>query len=176
MAMKSFTVSLSVAVFALALPGLTRAGEKLDADGKFIQEATSGGMLEVKLGQMAGERAESSEVKAFAARMVADHTKTNNELRALAQKNGIKLPQSLNAKHQATLDKLKDLRGAAFDRAYMTHMVKDHEEDVTEFTKESKNAEREQVRALATKALPVLQEHLRMAREIASKLENSSKR
>jgi len=57
------------------------------------------------------------------------------------------------------------LQGAAFDRAYMDAMVKDHETDVREFQTESKSGSDPEIKAWAAKTLPTLEEHLRVARE-----------
>src|SRR2546423_1365545 len=139
MIMKQFVTAL---VLGLAVVGFARADDKKDAgdDAKFIQEAASGGMLEVKLGELAKERAASSEVRKFAERMVTDHSKANKELTSVADKIGVKVSKDLSKKDQEVYDKLKELKGADFDKAYINHMVKDHEMDVEHFTKCSKDA------------------------------------
>jgi putative membrane protein len=172
--MKSLLATLTLAL--LGLVSYARADEKTEDDAKFLQEAVSGGLLEIKLGELATERAANAEVKRFGERMVTDHTKANKDLFDLADKNGVKLNKTLTKKQQGTFDQLKALRGAEFDTAYMKHMVKDHEEDVAEFTRESKNAKSEQVRALTAKTLPTLQEHLRLARAFAPKVNALEKR
>ena len=78
-------------------------------------------------------------------------------------------------KHQEAYDKMMSLRGAEFDRAYMRHQVKDHEEDVAEFNKESKSAQDADVKACAAKMLPTLKEHLEMARKVAAKTNSLDK-
>src|SRR6185312_1533412 len=99
-------------------------------DKKFAMEAAMGGMAEVKKGQLAVEKASNPDVKAFGQKMVDDHTKANEELKEVASKESIDLPTSLDAKQQAMVDKLSKLSGAAFDKAYMKDMVKDHDTDV----------------------------------------------
>src|SRR5579885_1631540 len=69
--------------------------------------------------------ASSSDVKALGERMVTDHTKANDQLKQIATSKGITLPTSLNAKDQATYDRLSKLNGAEFDAAYMKDMVAD---------------------------------------------------
>jgi putative membrane protein len=63
-------------------------------DRKFIMDAAHGGMMEVKLGQMAVDKATNPDVKQFGQRMVDDHSKANSELMALASQKGITLPAS----------------------------------------------------------------------------------
>jgi putative membrane protein len=133
------------------------------ADRQFVMEAAVGGLAEVALGQMAGEKAESDQVKQFGQRMVTDHGKANDELKTLAQNKGMTLPANVDAKHKATQDRLSKLSGAAFDRAYMQEMLNDHRKDVNEFRKESQSGKDPDVKAWAAKTLPTLEEHLQMA-------------
>jgi len=140
-------------------------------DSKFVLEAANGGMMEVKLGELAKERAAASDVRKFGERMVTDHSKANKDLAAVAEKKGIKLPAELDKKHQEMVDKFKDMKGAEFDRAYMKAMVKDHEEDAAAFAQEAKSGTDDDVKAFAAKTLPVIQDHLKMAKEIWAKME-----
>src|SRR3982074_1593333 len=58
-----------------------KAGSKLSAKDKaFMMEAAKGGMAEVTWGQWASQKAQNADVKKFGSRMVADHSKWNNEL------------------------------------------------------------------------------------------------
>src|SRR5436190_5687346 len=107
------------------------------ADQRFVMEAAQGGMAEVELGQLAAQKAASDDVKKFGQRMVDDHTKANDQLKQVASQKSITLPTDIGAKNKAVKDHLEKLSGAAFDKAYMTHMVQDHKKDVAEFQKEA---------------------------------------
>jgi len=130
------------------------------ADEDFVNEAAMGGMAEVELGKLARDKASDAKVKALGARMLADHSKANAELKALAARKNITLPTQLDSKHQATVDRLSKLSGAAFDQAYVSDMLEDHETDVAKFADESKEAKDPDVKAWAAKTLPTLREHL----------------
>ncbi len=67
------------------------------------------------------------------------------------------------------MDKLSKSSGAEFDRQYANAMVKDHKEDVKEFSKEADKGKDPDVRAFASKTLPTLKEHLKMAQDMAGK-------
>jgi putative membrane protein len=140
------------------------------ADMAFVKEAAMGGMAEVELGKLATEKASSADVKQFGQRMVDDHGKAGDELKSLAESKKVTLPAALDAKHQAMRDRLSKLSGSAFDRAYMKEMVADHNKDVAAFMKASKTAADPDLKAWAGKTLPTLQEHQKMAKEIASKV------
>ena len=106
--------------------------------------------------------------------MIDDHTKANDELKTVAQGSNMNLPADIDAKHQAKYDKLSKLSGADFDKAYVKDMVMDHQEDVKEFQKESTKGKDEQVKAFATKTLPILQGHLDKIKGIQAKLGSGS--
>src|ERR1700704_372325 len=99
-------------------------------DRKFLNEAADGGMAEVELGKLAMQKASDENVKKFGQRMVDDHSKANDELRELAKRKGVDLPQTPSAKNQNLKRRLAKLNGPNFDKAYMTDMVADHKEDV----------------------------------------------
>ena len=146
-------------------------GAKLSAaDHKFATEAAEGGMAEVQLGQLAVSKASSPDVKNFGQRMIDDHTKANDQLKSWASGEGFTMPTSIGAKNQATYDRLNKLSGAAFDKAYMQDMVRDHETDVKEFEHESQTGGNSALKSFASTTLPTLQEHLRMAKDTEAKL------
>ena len=136
-----------------------------DADHMFVMKVAKGGLAEVQLGQLAADKASSDEVKKFGQRMVTDHNKANDELKTLAQQKNITLPTEVDAKDKATHDRLAKLSGAAFDRAYMQHMVTDHRLVVNEFKKESTMGKDPDVKAWASKTLPTIEEHLKAAQD-----------
>ena len=148
--------------------GGSAANNVNDKDKKFIMEAASGGMMEVQAGQLAATNASSDRVKAFGNMMVQDHTNANNELKALATSKNVMVPDSMMAKHREHVNMLKKKTGKDFDKAYMSMMVMDHNEDVSKFQMESKSASDADVKAFASKTLPVLRTHLDSAKAINS--------
>jgi putative membrane protein len=139
------------------------ASAKSNPDHGFVEKAAMGGMVEVELGNLAQQKAASDEVKQFGKRMVDDHSKANDELKQIAASKDITLPTALDRKHQGDVDKLAKLSGAKFDKAYMSHMVDDHKHDVSDFRKESQSGKDADVKGFASKTLPTLEEHLKLA-------------
>lgn len=144
--------------------GGTASSALSDDDNKFLMEAASGGMMEVELGQLAQQKAQNAKVKEFGSMMVTDHTKANNELKDLAQQKGATLPTMMKDEHQKHVKELSEKTGADFDKAYMDMMVDDHKEDVDKFEKCAKDAKDADLKAFATKTLPVLAKHLEVAK------------
>jgi putative membrane protein len=133
-------------------------------------KAAQGGMAEVALGQMAASQGTSPDVKNFGNRMVADHGKANDELKQLATNKGMSLPADTDKEHKDAADKLSKATGKDFDKQYIANMVKDHENDVKEFEKASKDAKDPDLKQWATNTLPTLQDHLKMAKAAQSAL------
>jgi len=140
-----------------------------------MKEAAIGGMAEVELGRLASEKAASDEVKQFGQRMVTDHGKANTELKMLAEKKHVTLPTALDSKHKQTVEKLSRLSGAAFDRAYMDEMRKDHRKDVSAFQQQSMSGSDPEVKSWAAATLPTLQEHMQMAERTHNAVGTSGK-
>jgi putative membrane protein len=134
--------------------------------GNFATEAAGGGMMEVTLGQTAQQQGMSQRVKDYGAMMVADHTKANNELKAIAGAKNFTLPSALPEKHQHHVDDLSKKQGKDFDEAYIKMMVSDHEKDIKEFQKAAKSAADTTVKSFAARTLPTLKKHLDSARAI----------
>jgi len=145
------------------------------ADVTFAKQAAMDGMAEVDLGKLASEKASNSDVKQFGQRMVDDHGKANDELKSWASSNNVTLPTEVNAQQKAMHDKLAKMSGDAFDKAYASHMVADHAKAVASFQHASKTASNADLKAWATKTLPTLQEHHKMARDINAKVGTASK-
>jgi putative membrane protein len=138
-------------------------------DHAFMTEAASGGLMEVELGKYAAQHAASDRVKRFGQTMVDDHSKANDELKQVAAQKDVELPAKMNKEHRATADRLMNMKGAEFDRAYMKTMVEDHEHDVAKFRTESKSAQDPDVKSFAAKTLPTLEHHLEMAKEVSAR-------
>ncbi|WP_280156240.1 DUF4142 domain-containing protein [Piscinibacter sp. XHJ-5] len=145
------------------------AGKLASADVAFLKQAAQGGLAEVESSKLAVSKASNTQVKGFAQQMVDDHTKANEELKALASAKGVALPTEPSVAQKAKLKLLESADGASFDRRYADSMgVAAHEDTVKLFQKASTSAADPQVKAFATKTLPTLQHHLQMAKDLKS--------
>lgn len=142
-------------------------GEQRPAfDSEFMTKAASGGMLEVQLGQEVAKRATTPEAKQFAQQMVTDHTKANDELKALAAKKNITLPTTLGKDQQKVYDDVLAEKGADLDKKYAEAMLSDHQEDIKEYQEAVTKANDADIKQFAQHTLPVLEMHLGMVQKI----------
>ena len=135
----------------------------------FLIMASSGGLMEVQLGEMAKQNSKSEGVKNFGIMMVKDHNSANSELRDLASRKHVTVPDMMKEEHQKHVNELTPLRGPEFDEKYMKLMTDDHKEDIELFQKASTFDEPE-VKAFAEKTLPILKKHLEAAKKIEKNL------
>lgn len=142
--------------------------DKDDAD--FAVTAANGGMAEVQLAQLAQQKGVSADVKDFAAKMITDHTKANDQLMALAKQKNVTLPAALGNDEQKVMDDLSKKTGKDFDKAYVKAMVEDHDKDVKLFTDEAKDGKDADIKAFAGTTLPTLKMHQTMINAIDKKM------
>jgi putative membrane protein len=147
-------------------------GEQRPAfDSEFMTKAASGGMLEVQLGQQVAQKATTPEAKQFAQQMVTDHTKGNNELKALAAQKNITLPTTLGEDQQKVYDDVLAGKGADLDKKYVSAMLTDHQEDIKEYQGAVTQSSDTDIKAYAQKNLPMLQMHLGMLQKMQPVIE-----
>jgi putative membrane protein len=132
----------------------------------FLIKAADGGMAEVQAGKLGEEKATHNQVKKFAALMVEDHTAANNEIKALASKLNISLPQ---APSEENMKKTADMGGKTakdFDKDFMDMMVSDHKKTIDLFKDASDDNIDADVKAFINNTIPKLEEHLAKADSI----------
>jgi putative membrane protein len=131
----------------------------------FVARAAQGGMAEVALSKAAATKASDPGVKKFAAQMVQDHEKANNELSSIAKKKGLNVPASLDADHEALVQKISNQSGSVFDQAYGRQMARDHAQTVALFESAAQSTDSD-LAAFAKNTLPKLKEHKQMAAKL----------
>jgi len=153
---------------AAGQPAAAGAAKLGSADRKAIMDMGMSNMAEVEMGKLAQSKSQNAEVKAFAQKMIDDHGKALTEVQTLAQSKGVTLPTELDAKHKAMSDRLAKLSGDSFDKTYVKQGgVGAHKETLTKLQAASKGAKDPDVKAQVDKTIPVVQEHLKHAEQLA---------
>jgi putative membrane protein len=156
-------------------PAMQKDGAQKSAlqgdDKDFVENAAQGGWAEIEGSKMAQAKATSPDVKQFAEQMIADHTKANQELAALAKQKGYTPPEEPSLMQRTELKALNLVSGDTFDKMYVSRIgVSAHEDTVELFEKTSKDAKDPDIKAFAAKTLPTLQHHLEMAKALQQKV------
>jgi putative membrane protein len=132
----------------------------------FAQKAAMGGRKEVETARFVSGKTSNQAVKAYADRLVKDHTAANEELMGLMKTKRIAAGTESKAEPQSW----RNQSGAAFDRAYIDHAISEHQATIAMFEAESKNGTDPEIKAWAAKKLPTLREHLKAAQDVKAKL------
>ena len=137
-------------------------------DSKMMADLAHANIAEIEAGKMALEKSKSEDVRKFAQQMIDEHTSALKELQTLAQAKGVKLPEGTDLKHKTTALALKVMTGTTFDNQYMKRAgVKDHEQTFLLLKKMEHSAKDAELKAMATKMLTTVQDHLKMAQQAA---------
>jgi putative membrane protein len=156
-----------IGVVAFGLLAASAASARSDAD--FMKQAAQNGAAEIEASKLALQKAQRPEVKTFAEKMVADHTKTADELKQLAASKKVSLPDGPSVKQKAELKMISAGDDAKFDERYAKSFgVKAHEETIKLFQEAANGATDAEVKAFAQKTLPALNHHLEMAKSLES--------
>lgn len=141
-----------------------------DQDKQFLTMAAQGDQNEIALSKLAEQKAVNPQVKAFARKMVTDHTRLTAEMKPFAEKWGVTPPTGPDAEHQAELNKLNGLSGKEFDKEYIDQMVTDHDKALDAFTNEANDTKDAKFKQTVLKGKSVVASHKNMADSLQSKL------
>lgn len=151
---------------------VTQGGKPMKAvtPESFASQAAVIGKAEIELGQIALKNTQDEGVRKYAERMVKDHSAADKKLKAIAAKENLQLPQSLDPEHEALKTKLQSLKGEDFDRAYVNAMAKGHDKAVALFESASQQPQMPgELKQFAASTLPTLEQHQEMAHSLHEK-------
>ncbi len=148
---------------------MKKSDQKVDnADASAMKQLAQANINEIEGGKDAASKAQSPQVKQFAQKMVQDHTQMLADLKTLAQKKNVDLPDSVSLMDKAQMEMMKRASGADFDKKYMDQMVKDHQKDAKDTQDLMSKAKDPEFKSAVQKAHAKISEHLQMAQRIAS--------
>jgi putative membrane protein len=136
-------------------------------DRDFLQKAAAGSIGEAEMGRLAEKQAAGPAVREFGRWMATDHGAINEALDRLSHRMGVTPTTAMDPEDQATLARLRVLRGHAFDAKYIPLQVENHEKTIALFQREEQEGQDPVLKSLARHTLDMLQEHLAEAQELA---------
>jgi len=132
----------------------------------FLVKAANCAMAEIKLGEVAKEKAANAKVKQMGEMMASDHNKVAEEVKNLASKRNVSLPSTIGDDKQKEIDDIAAKTGKEFDKAYVRHMIDEHQDDIDLFKRATDKVNDADVRTFASNTLPKLQAHLDSFKEV----------
>jgi putative membrane protein len=166
--------SLLASTFMVA--AVTVAADGGPNDAQIAAIVVVANQVDIDAGKLAQSKASNKEVKKFAETMVKDHTGVNKAASDLVTKLGVK-PQenptsnSLKDGGKQTLERLKKLKGAEFDKAYVDNEVGYHQAVLDAVDKTLiPSAKNQELRDLLIKVRPAFVAHLEHAKHLQASL------
>ena len=155
-------VSVGAATFlALSMAGVAA---KDKASETFLKKAIEGNFAEVSMGDLAQKNGQSEDVKSYGKMLSTDHAAANQKASDVAKSMGMNPPFEPNAKQKADFDKMSKMSGKDFDKMFAKHMVADHQKDIAEYKKATKN--KDAAGEYAAGQIETLQKHLEAAKSL----------
>jgi putative membrane protein len=128
----------------------------------FAAKAGPAGVFEVQSSQLALQKSQNADIKTFAQKMIDDHTMAADDLKAAAAKDGVSVPDALDADATENLQKLQGATGADFDTLYVQMQTEAHIAAVGLYAGYAGNGTSGAIKDHATKTLPTLKMHYDM--------------
>ncbi|AGW95381.1 membrane protein [Ralstonia pickettii DTP0602] len=145
-------------------------------DAQIASIVVTANQVDIDAGKLAQSKGSNKDVKAFGKQMVTDHTGVNKSASALVKKLKVTpednpTSQSLKSGGEKNVQKLKGLKGAEFDSAYIDNEVKYHQAVLDAMDKTLiPSAKNEELKALLVKVRPAFVAHLEHAKQIQTAL------
>ncbi len=144
--------------------------QQVSSGQQFTTAAALGELTQVKLGQAAYQNASNAQVKVFAKEMVDDHARAVDKLMGIAALDNLGAPTDIDKEHQAEVDQLSKASGAAFDKAYLAQVVKDHRQDLALYQKEVAGGSGSDLKSWSAAEILTIQDHIERAQKLAAAL------
>ncbi|WP_375444111.1 DUF4142 domain-containing protein [uncultured Fibrella sp.] len=161
---------------AATVASITPNSTKLSkADEDLMMQVAMGGMMQLETSKVAVQKSTNPEVREMAQAEVDEQTGLSAKLQEIATAKGVTLPSSPDAKTQEMVAKMQGMSGTELDRHYVKeHAVKGHELLDKTMSKVESKGQDANLMAVAKAAHPLVKTHLKVARELDTKLRSGN--
>jgi putative membrane protein len=171
--MKKAFVAMVVTLFVFVATGMLAAAPKsagMPTGNAFLKQVADINLTEVELGKLAEQKGSNPAVKDFGKCMIEDHSKAQEALQLVAKQERVTLPAKPGADSEALYQKLEGLSGAEFDEVYLENMLAGHKGAISMLENEIEHERIQAIKDFAKATLPVIQDHIRVAENVAGKM------
>ena len=136
---------------------------------QYVEAMANGNLFEIQSSQLALQKSRDARVRRFAQRMIDEHTRMQSELSTAVRTTGpsLTVPTALDNRHSSAIQDLQGVTGREFDRMYLTAQINAHNEALVVNQNYAQIGDDPALKQLAANNVPVIQEHLTMAQQIA---------
>lgn len=163
--------NLIILTIALMAPAMASAAAELN-DAQIAAIVVAANQIDIDVGKLAESKSPNPEVKAFAHRLIGEHTDVNKQATDLATKLKITpeestISRALKSDAKRNTERLKKLSGKDFDKLYVADEVAFHQQVLNAMdNKLLPNAQNEELKALLVKVRPALVAHQEHAEKL----------
>ncbi len=143
-----------------------RAAQLSSSDKAFLTDTAEGAQYELAIAKLAAQQSTRDDVKSYAQTVVSDHDTMNSQLAALAQQNGVTLPDRMTAARQRDYDRLKAMSGNGFDAAYVQATKQVNQSDTRTEAKELRSTKNADVKRFVTELKATDAKHDALAQKL----------
>jgi predicted outer membrane protein len=158
--LKRLGLLAALVVVGLAPATAAQAAQPSTQDTQYLQALHQVNLAEIVMGNLAQQKGQNQQVKDLGKQFVTDHTQLDQTVQSTAQQLNVKLPSEPTADQQRVIDRLNNLSGAEFDKAWVTAELAGHIQAIQATQTEISQGSEQSVVQLAQDALPVLQAHV----------------
>ena len=168
--------ALMITVAGLLFVSATMASAQAPTDAQIAHIVVTANQVDIDAGKLAASIGGNGDVKKFGQQMVTDHAGVNKQATELVTKLKVTpednpTSKSLKADGDKNIAKLKTLKGAAFDKAYVDNEVAYHQAVIDAIDKTLiPGAQNAELKALLVKVRPAFVAHLEHAKKLQSSL------
>lgn len=177
--MRKRTLLLAAAGIALSAPAMAQQGlnagplqpllnlfasSEVGAD-TFVQQAAFGDAFEMESSRILLNGSQHPNIRQFAETMIQHHTQLTNTLRSVPE-GATRIPVGLDERRARLLAELRQHEGDMLDRHYVAQQIQSHEESELLYRTYAETGDVPLLKAFAQQNLPMIREHLRMARAL----------
>lgn len=151
--------------------GVTRIKNAIEftPDGMFLQKAAVDNAFVIEFGIWARTRGESADVRTTASELVLLETRFGDDLRKLAARKHVALPEKLNERDAVDRAHIDSLHAADTDRAFVEQLLWRYNQEIVSFQREAQAGSDPDIRSFASEGAARLQEHRRLVEELQGK-------
>lgn len=136
--------------------------------GGFVTRAALSDMYEIESSRLALERSQSAPIRAYAQRMIDEHTRMSNEMKAAVAQAGLQAnpPSVLDAERTELIRELRESGPGDFDGKYVDQQTESHENALNLFRGYANNGDNDALKQRAALGAPMIENHLQTVRAL----------
>lgn len=141
-----------------------------DGAGPFLVQVMEDSLATMELCMIALDNAGSGDVRNLAQVMISAHGSLGQQIEILAQRMQVPFPKKIRPEHIALINRMAGLQGDAFDRQFIAHNLRYHQNDLKVFAHYAAQQDGGAVRLLAEAGVRVFEEQLRLVQDLAQQM------